>query len=147
MIEIDDNLCVFRDVALNIHQLRPELLETIINKEFNKAIERYEVIRCVTHPLNIAKFDHLGQVVSEFYTTGLIDDSIVVKFLDIARNWPVNIYSDVYMDSMKKFQGKIEYFSFFKTVLKESPELKLLVQVVKEHVKFGTEIRERKKTK
>jgi len=138
ILENEQFLNIYRFVALEIHRMRPDLLKLDLKFEFDKAIEKYEIIQDVNSEENTKNFEYLGKVVIEFYSAGLIDDEVVEHFLNVAKSakMPIKIFNLIFVEVLKRYEGKhlMDYYRHLSKKCKKLPEMQITVAIVEDYV-------------
>lgn len=116
LYENEEFINVYRDIALEIHFWRPDLLLADLKNEFEKLCEKLESFKQRYDRNNEQKFVDMGNVVIEFYNSRLIDDEIVEYFLDITKssNMPKELFKNIFVEVLNRYDGvKVqEYFGY-----------------------------------
>lgn len=134
----EDCLNFYRDIALNIHSVRPDLLQTQFKDEINKVIVKLDAKKQKYDRDTAHKFNHLGNMIVEFYTAGLIDDDLVENFLNAlkASKMPKKFFRCIFLEVLKRYEGSkmSDYFQYFRTICTEMPEFKSNITTVQEYI-------------
>lgn len=136
-----DFLCIYRDIALEINQRQPELFQKYLKAFFKRSIERYEVVMEIDYDGNIKQFIHLGNMTVAFYTAGLIENDIIEQILaaSLSKKWARRIFIGIYLDVLKNCETKNEHFQHYEKIFNNLTQYKMFLSIVEEHVKFGQE--------
>lgn len=138
ILENEQLLNVYRYVALEIHRESRSMLKTDLKFEFDKAIEKYEVIKDVNSDENIKNIEYLGKVIIEFYTAGLIDDEVVEHFLNVIKSAkvPIKVFNQIFVELLKKYEGKhlMDYYRYLNKKCKKLPEMQKTVAIVEDYI-------------
>ncbi|XP_070507944.1 uncharacterized protein [Chironomus tepperi] len=134
----EESLNVYRDVALNIHNYRPELLQLQLKEEFNKVIAKFDAKKQKFDLENVNKFSHVGNMIVEFYTAGLIEDDLVETYLNALKGskMPKKIFRWIFLQVLKRYEGSklTDYFQYFQSICIEMPEFRSNITMVKEYL-------------
>jgi len=134
----DECLNVYRDIAISIYCFRPDLLQSQLKEEFNKVVAKLDAQKQKYDRDSANKFDHLGNMIVEFYTVGLIEDDLVENYLNALKGskMPKKMFRWIFLEVLKKYEGsKIsDYFQYFRTICTEMPEFKSNITTVQEYL-------------
>jgi len=129
---------VYRDLALEIHYMRPSETRHCLSSLFIKNIERYEVIKNLDSEENSSSCNALGKTVTEFFNSGLLDERVVEHFLNAVKSpkVPSLIFTYAFVDVLKKYRGKslYNYLEQFKKYAKKLPDSSKIISAVEEYV-------------
>ncbi|XP_070507981.1 uncharacterized protein [Chironomus tepperi] len=130
---------VYRDIALDIHYMRPNETRYCLSKLFIKEIERYEVIKCNDNAENLNRCSILGKSITKFYQSGLLDESVVEHYLNAVSypNAASLLFTFNFIDVLTKYRGKniYKYFDSFKKFASKLPNPDKVIAPVEEYVK------------
>lgn len=129
---------VYRDLALEIHYMRPSDTRNCLNSLFIKKIVSFKVINNLDSEENFSNCNALGKTVTEFFNSGLIDEQVVEYFLNVVKSprVPSLIFTYAFIDVLKKYRGKslYNYLEYFKKSAKKLRKSKNLISAVEEYV-------------
>lgn len=139
MLRKDEMLNLFRNIAIDVHHHHPNRICENLREELYNTIEKFETLRQVGSAKKIQKFEHIGKVVVEFYTARLIDGEIVDKYLTTGMlpKLPEKGFVMTFLEVLKMLESPLlhDFFKHLKRIVKNTPENRVILDVVKEHVR------------
>jgi hypothetical protein len=113
-------------------------LQLQLKEEFNKVITKLDAQKHKFSRDSAHKFDHLGDMIIQFYTAGLIEDDLVESYLNALKGskMPKKIFRWIFLEILKKYEGSktSDYFQYFRTICTEMPEFKSNITTVQEYL-------------
>jgi hypothetical protein len=129
---------VYRDLALEIHFMRPNETRNCLSTLFIKSIEQFEVMKIIDCAGSINSCNALGKAMTEFFNCGLLDERVVEHFLNAVKSpkVPSLIFSYAFIEVLKKYRGKnlYNYLDYFKKSAKKLPDSSKVISAVEDYV-------------
>ncbi|CAG9811735.1 unnamed protein product [Chironomus riparius] len=130
---------IFRDLAIEIYNIRPNETKTNLVNFFNEHIDLYQYYMSIEIDEGMTNINNLGILIVDFYIIGLINEDIIEKFLNTIEwsRMSIDKFNNFLIEVLTKYRGPFmrSYFEHSKKSMTNLKARKILIPVLEELIR------------